>query len=109
MEEICQQHPSCRMMVNEKNLGMGRSVLNSYEFIAPSSWVTVIPGDNEFLFESILNYVSVRDRYDIIIGYLNNPVIRTLTRRLASYAFTRVTSVMGSLTSLGRLCFHMNL
>ncbi|MFC1574884.1 hypothetical protein ACFL3Z_02270, partial [Gemmatimonadota bacterium] len=39
-------------------------------------------------------YMAVRDRYDVILGYLQNPVIRPMRRRLASQLFTFVTQVL---------------
>lgn len=94
MKRIADGDPRCLVIANERNLGMGRSVIRSYEQIPDRSWVSVLPGDNEILFESIDNYIAVRDRYDLILGYLQNPVIRTATRRLASWAFTKVVATL---------------
>ncbi len=94
MEEICDGEDRCRMKVNTRNLGLGRSVLGAYEEIPPESWITVIPGDNEFIFDSIEAFLEVRDRFDVILGYLQNPVIRPLRRRMASRLFTLVASVL---------------
>jgi glycosyltransferase involved in cell wall biosynthesis len=90
MEALCATHDCVRMQRNERNMGLGRSVLRAYESLSPDCWVTVIPGDNEFLFESIEEFLQVRDNYDVILGFLQNPVIRPIRRRLASHAFTRV-------------------
>jgi glycosyltransferase involved in cell wall biosynthesis len=94
MEAICARESRCRLQANEGNLGLGRSVLRAYRSIHPDSWITVIPGDNEFIFGSIEAYLAVRDRYDVILGYLQNPVIRPLRRRFASRLFTSVASVL---------------
>lgn len=94
MEAICAEHPECHIMVNEQNLGLGRSVLKAYERIDGDSWATVLPGDNELIFGSIRNFLEIRQGYDIILGYLKNPVIRPLPRRLASDAFTMVSNVL---------------
>lgn len=95
MEGLVERHPGrCRLLVNDSNIGIGRSVIRAYESVSPGSWVTVMPGDNELAFESLDNYLAVRDRYDVILGYLQNPVIRTFSRRLASYAFTKVVSTL---------------
>ena len=87
MEDICHRHAECRMRVNPRNLGIGRSVLQSYAEIPSGGWVTVCPGDNEFVFSSIRNHLAVRDRYDLILGYVHNTVTRTLPRRIASQSF----------------------
>jgi hypothetical protein len=82
------------MRVNVCNRGQGRSVLDSYAELEPGSWVTVLPGDNEFDFESILGFLELRDRHDLILGYFQNPVIRPFRRRLASAAFTWVANAL---------------
>ncbi len=58
MEKLCEQYPFCRMKINQKNLGLGRTVLSCYDQIPRHSWVTVIPGDNEFIFASVKNLLG---------------------------------------------------
>jgi glycosyltransferase involved in cell wall biosynthesis len=94
MEQLATDHTECSVIVNESTLGLGRSVLRAYDRLPEGCWVTVLPGDNELVFESIDNYMAVRDRYDVILGYLQNPVVRTLGRRLASFAFTKVINTL---------------
>jgi glycosyltransferase involved in cell wall biosynthesis len=94
MEALARAHPGVRVRRNPGNLGMGRSVLLAYEELHPESWVTVVPGDNEFIFESIEAFLEVRNRYDVILGYLQNPVIRPLRRRLASSLFTGLANFL---------------
>ena len=91
MARLCDRYPRTRMRRNPRNLGLGRSVLGAYADVAPGSWVTVIPGDNEFVFASVARLLEVRDRFDLVLGYLHNPVIRPLGRRLASSAFMGVS------------------
>ena len=89
MEQICRQNGNCELIVNKTNIGLGRTVVNAYTRIEPGTWVTVLPGDNEIMFQSIKNYIPECKDHDIILGYLHNPVIRTLTRRFASFMFTK--------------------
>ncbi|MBH23311.1 MAG: hypothetical protein CMH57_02385 [Myxococcales bacterium] len=89
MRLLCERYPDhCEMQVNPQNLGLGRTVLNAYEVIPEGTWVTVMPGDNEIVFDSIRNFIDIRHDYDIILGYLQNPIIRPFSRRLMSKAFT---------------------
>lgn len=94
MEELCDTHERCRMLVNEQNLGLGGSILRAYEHIRNDSWVTDLPGDNEFCFESIWNFLELRHQYDVILGYPANPVVRPLRRRLFSEAYLRVAQFL---------------
>lgn len=94
MRRIAEGRSDCRIMVNPENLGLGRSILRAYEKIPPESWATVLPGDNELIFRSIENFLEIREEYDIILGYLKNPVIRPLPRRLGSEAFTVVANTL---------------
>lgn len=90
MRQLAEEYPDCRCVINAKNLGVGRSMLLSYDMIDPASWITGIPGDNEFFFESIFEFLEVRERYDIVLGYHRNPVVRPIVRRLASQSFGQV-------------------
>lgn len=94
MAELCAKDDRCRMRVNPRNRGQGRSVLDSYAELEPGTWVTVIPGDHEFEFDSILGFLELRERYDLILGYFQNPVIRPFRRRLASALFTGVANAL---------------
>jgi len=90
MERLCAKHSRCRMRRNPQNMGLGRSVMSAYGEVPDGSWVTVLPGDHELDFKSIHNFLNVRDRFDLILGYLQNPVIRPFRRRVASAAFGHV-------------------
>jgi glycosyltransferase involved in cell wall biosynthesis len=90
MERLCKQHPSCRMRKNRQNIGVGRSVMSAYSEVPDDSWITVLPGDHEIDFRSIHNFLKVRDQYDLILGYFQNPVIRPMRRRIASASFRQI-------------------
>jgi glycosyltransferase involved in cell wall biosynthesis len=88
MKKLCEEFEQCRMRANDRNLGVGRTVRECYQEIDPDSWVTCFPGDNEMVFQSLENHLAVRHDHDVVLGYLQNPVIRPVGRRLASSAFT---------------------
>lgn len=95
MERIAALHDACDVVVNERNLGLGRSITRAYSLIPDDAWVTVFPGDGEFVFgPSIDSFCKVRHDYDVILGYLQNPVVRTLSRRAASQAFTWIAATI---------------
>jgi glycosyltransferase involved in cell wall biosynthesis len=93
MSELAAAH-GARMLVNERNKGLGASVLSTYEHIPDRSWITVLPGDGEFVFESIRGFLEMRSDYDVILGYLQNRVIRPVPRRLASFAFSKTVATL---------------
>jgi glycosyltransferase involved in cell wall biosynthesis len=75
--------------INTHNLGLGASVMKAYGRIPDGSWVTVLPGDGEIVFgASIDALLALRHDKDLILGYLQNPVVRPFGRRLASHAFS---------------------
>jgi glycosyltransferase involved in cell wall biosynthesis len=94
MEELAARFPRTDIMVNERNLGLGRSVINAWQRIPAGNWVTVFPGDNEMRFEVIRAHLAVREKFDVVLGYLANPVVRTMPRRVASASFTQVTRLL---------------
>jgi glycosyltransferase involved in cell wall biosynthesis len=81
-------------MYNERNRGVGWSLLEAYQRVDPEHWVTIMPGDNEIDFASIKGFVQGRHRFDLILGYLQNPVIRPLGRRLFSVAYMRTVRII---------------
>jgi hypothetical protein len=69
-------------------------VLQAYQELPADSWATVFPADNELVFGSIRAFLPLMDQHDVILGYLKNPIIRPLGRRLASEAFTRTVNLL---------------
>lgn len=95
MRDICDKHASCRMIAHDVNRGLGAVVMDAYDSIGEGAWVTVFPGDSEYVFgESIDNLLAARHGNDVVLGYLYNPVIRPLGRRVASNAFLRLSNAI---------------
>lgn len=94
MERLCAQDDRCRLIAHSERRGVGAALTGAFATIEPRSWVTGIPGDNEFVFDSIREFVEVRHEYDLILGYYRNPIIRPLRRRIASTAFRRTINVL---------------
>jgi phosphoadenosine phosphosulfate reductase len=96
MRRLAAQHDNVTVRSHARNMGIGRSVLAAYEDVPAGSWVTVVPGDNEFYFSSIEGFLALRDRFDLILGYVQNGVVRSLRRRFASHVYaTAVRSAYG--------------
>ena len=93
IEQLCDRY-EYSAMYNKKNRGVGWSLLQVYKRLDPDNWVTIMPGDNEIEFASIKHFVAERDEYDLILGYLQNPVIRPLGRRLFSVAYMRTVRIL---------------
>jgi glycosyltransferase involved in cell wall biosynthesis len=87
MEDLERRFDRTRLIAFDENQGAGRAALRAFETIPSDNWVTCFPGDNEMVFESIRNFLDVRESYDLILGYLQNPVIRPIARRAASSLF----------------------
>ena len=95
MQELCEEDSRCRLLAHDVNRGLGRCVTEAYETIDDDSWVTVFPGDSEFVFaESIDNLLAARHGHDVVLGYLYNPVVRKLSRRIASTGFLKLTKTL---------------
>ena len=59
MQELCEEDSRCRLIAHDVNRGLGRCVTEAYETIDDDTWVTVFPGDSEFVFvESIDNLLA---------------------------------------------------
>jgi len=95
MRELCDEDGRCRLIAHDVNRGLGRCVTEAYETIEDNTWVTVFPGDSEFVFaESIDNLLAARHGHDVVLGYLYNPVVRKLSRRIASTGFLKLTKTL---------------
>ncbi|MFB6264775.1 MAG: glycosyltransferase family 2 protein [Bradymonadaceae bacterium] len=94
MQQLCREHETCRMLAHDENRGLGASLLRAYDHVPDGAWVTCLPGDNEFYFESIHEFLELRDEYDFILGYPANPVVRPFKRRVASRAFLEVAKAL---------------
>ena len=75
MQQLAAAHPAIRIHQNPGNLGLGRSVMSAWERLPADSWATVLPGDGEIFFDSIENFLAVRDRYDVILGYVSSVLL----------------------------------
>ncbi|MFZ1865378.1 MAG: glycosyltransferase family 2 protein [Polyangiales bacterium] len=93
IESLCERY-GYSAIYNEKNRGVWWSLLEAYKRIDPTRWVTIMPGDNEIDFASIKGFVAMRSDFDLILGYLQNPVIRPLGRRLFSVAYMRTVQIL---------------
>ncbi|MEZ5333283.1 MAG: glycosyltransferase family 2 protein [Thermoanaerobaculia bacterium] len=98
MTRLCAEHPECSMHVNETNQGIGRSVLEAVARNSGADWATIVPGDNEFVFDSLRNHLAVRAEADVVLGYVQNSVVRTTGRRFASACFRAVTNSLYGFT-----------
>lgn len=95
MQQLCAEYPLCRMIAHDENRGLGRCVTEAYDTIEDGTWVTVFPGDSEFVFaESIDNLLAARHGHEVVLGYLYNSVVRKLGRRVASTAFLKLTKTL---------------
>lgn len=95
LEQLVAERPdTIRRIRHERNMGIGFAVLSVVNSLPPETWVSVLPGDNELDPTSILPFLAMRDRYDLILGYIQNPLIRGLERRLGSYSFTRTVCTL---------------
>ncbi len=94
MRDLERRFDRARLITFDQNQGAGRAALRAFETIPSNNWITCFPGDNEMVFASIENFLEVRDRYDLILGYLQNPVIRPMTRRAASSLFMQTARLL---------------
>jgi glycosyltransferase involved in cell wall biosynthesis len=94
IEKLCKDHAFCHAIWHSENRGLGASILEGVAWARPEDWVTIMPGDNEFVFASVHQFIQARTRYDVVLGYYQNPIFRTMTRRLASEAFVKIVRLV---------------
>lgn len=92
MERIHRQDSRFRVIRHDRSRGVGYTWLEGINSVDPNDWVTGIPGDNEMVFKAIHVMLAMRKDHDLVLGYFQNPIVRTLTRRVASEIFVGVTN-----------------
>jgi len=96
MNELAQANEQLRVFHNLQNLGLGGSYKRGVGE-AQMNHIMLIPGDNGFPTASIKTVLSTIGQADIVIPYVLNPVVRSMSRMLISKLFT---SVLNSLFRL---------
>ena len=92
-DEIALQDARIKVVHNGVNKGLGYSYRKGLE-IASEDYVIMIPGDNENSTISISPIVDHLGEADIIVPYVLNPEVRSITRRLLSKTFVTTINVL---------------
>lgn len=81
-----------KLLSHKKNLGIGKSF---FEGVKSSSkkFITIIPGDNENNPKEILSYMSIAHSVDMIIPFIYNSEIRSLSRRIISSLYRFIVNI----------------
>jgi len=85
-EKLKDNYDNVKVFHNEKNMGQGYSIKRGIKE-AEKEWFVLIPGDFQFVFEDIKEYIPKCNDNDFIIGYILNLQRRTIIRRILSNSF----------------------
>lgn len=76
-----------------RNKGFGYSYRKGVH-VSRKKYVMMVPGDNEILKKSIKDILKHKGDADIIIAYIKNQEVRSITRRLVSKSFTNLLNTL---------------
>jgi dolichol-phosphate mannosyltransferase len=93
MDVLAAADPRVRVMHNPANRGLGGAYKVGVANVR-LPYVIMIPGDNCHPAECIEIILEKIGRADIVIPYVDNTNVRTLTRRLISNAFTQLLNTL---------------
>jgi len=75
-----------RVVEHKVNMGVARTIIDGIKN-ARKEYFTYIPGDNQFSLENFKDYFKEIEKYDLLIGYIKNPKVRRIYRRIGSSLF----------------------
>ena len=92
-DELASKNKNISVIHNVNTLGLGRNYKRGVE-LAKNDYVMMIPGDNQFLKESIKRLFLSLGAAEIIVPYTLNYWIRPFSRQIISWAFTSLVNLL---------------
>jgi len=86
-EGLTKENPGVRLLHHPRNLGLGLAYKTGLA-AAQKDFVFYTPADDAFSEEELKKLVSPLGKTDIIVGFISNPEVRPLLRRVISRAYT---------------------
>ncbi|MEK7578416.1 MAG: glycosyltransferase family 2 protein [Patescibacteria group bacterium] len=88
-DDLAMQFSQIKVVHNARNMNLGFNITRGFQ-LATKEYVGFVPGDNETAPESLDNILQVLGKADIIIPYIKNPEVRSLTRRFLSTTYVMI-------------------
>lgn len=92
-DELALRNKSIRVIHNKKRMGLGANYKMGVQ-LANNDYIMMVPGDNQFMRESIRQIFVPLGTADILIPYTLNYRIRPLHRQAISSAFTSLVNLL---------------
>jgi len=92
-DSLASEDPHVRVIHNDTNRGFGSSFNLGLKH-SKMTYLTVVPGDNEIMPESIEKILKAVGKADLITSYTENTWVRPLYRRFLSKCFTTLINVL---------------
>ncbi len=92
-EKLAKKNIKIRVIHHKINKGVGLAIVNVIRN-ASKDFLAYIPGDNQFNYENIAEYIKHLGNYDLIVGYISNKENRNIYRRIASYIFISIIKML---------------
>jgi len=92
-DNIAGTDPHVRVIHNEINKGFGSSFNLGLKH-STMTYITVVPGDNEIMPESIEKILKAVGKADIVTSYTENTEVRPFYRRFLSICFTTLINLL---------------
>jgi glycosyltransferase involved in cell wall biosynthesis len=93
MDKIANENSKCRVIHNEKNLGLGGAYLRGLS-LATCEYVMLIAGDDIMPSRDISKIIEHVGQADLVLPYLTNPKLRYLGRRIGSRCYTILINML---------------
>lgn len=92
-DNLAKKNAKIRVIHFSRNRGFGYSYRQGVSH-SRKKYVMMVPGDNEILKKSIEEVLKHTGEADIIIAYILNKEVRSITRRLISICYTNILNLL---------------
>ncbi len=92
-DRIAEEYKFTKSLYCDHFVGLGRKYHKAVQ-AATKEYIMLIPGDGEFVEDSIADIIGHIGEEEIIITYPNNPEVREFKRRFVSRSFTILCNIL---------------
>jgi glycosyltransferase involved in cell wall biosynthesis len=93
MEGLAALNRKCHVVHNERNLGLGGAYKRGVS-VACCDYLLIVAGDNAMPSSDMVRIMDKLGQADLLLPYLANKKLRTWSRRLGSFGYTKLINMI---------------
>jgi len=92
-DRLAEEYSEVRVLHNPVNRGLAFAMIESLR-TAESEWIFLVPGDDQFEYSEIPDFLNARKDADLVISYYSNPEVRPRLRNFLSNSFHKIVRIL---------------